>query len=359
MNLYFLKLKYNLIIIIIFFSFKSIYIEFLKLKKKIGVIGLAHSQNIGNNLLKYAIFIKLSELGYSPYIVGRQDTNQNISFITNAVNIRLIDNFSDIKQNDFDILIVNSDQTWKKWDKYFYDIAFLKFAENWTIPKFTYGVSTGLEYWEFNKEDEQIAKHLLTNFSGISVREENAVELIENHLGFKAQFVLDPTLLIEKKYYINLIKNFKSEIGNKINNEEFIFVYTLSFPETMKNYLSYIKNNLNTKIFFLTMGDKNQVLEFIYGIYNCKAVITDSFHGTIFSILFKKPFITFILEVRGQSRLKSLDRIFNIKNRLYNLDSFPPLSLLNSPLIVNTNKLKLLKRKSINYLKRNLNFQSY
>ena len=248
MNLDFLKSKYKFIIIFIFFSFKCNYTKYLKLKKKIGVIGLAHSQNIGNNLLKYAIFVKLSELGYSPYIVGKQDNNQNISFITNAANIRIINNFSDINEKDFDILIVNSDQTWRKWDKNFYDIAFLKFAENWTIPKFAYGVSTGIEYWEFNKEDEQIAKHLLANFSGISVREKNAVKLIENHLGFKAQFVLDPTLLIEKTHYLNLIKDFKSEIGNKINNEEYIFVYTLSFPENMRNYLTYIKNK-NKNIF--------------------------------------------------------------------------------------------------------------
>lgn len=356
MNLYFLKSKFLFIIIIGFVSFKSTYIKFLKLKKKIGVIGLAHSKNIGNNLLKYALFVKLSELGYTPYIVGKQEYNQNISFITNSVNIKIINNFSDINEKDFDILIVNSDQTWRKWDTNFYDIAFLKFAENWTIPKFTYGVSTGLEFWDFNKEDEEIAKHLLSNFSGISVREINAVKLINDHLGFKAQFVLDPTLLIEPNHYLNLIKNFKSEIMNEINNDEYIFVYTLSFPETMRNYLTYIKNIMKTKIFFLTMDARNNVLEFIYGIYNCKAVITDSFHGTVFSILFKKPFITFILENRGISRLKSLDEIFNIKNRLHSLESLPPLYLLNSPLIVNNHKLKLIKKQSIQYLKRNLHF---
>ena len=55
---------------------------------------------------KYALFIKLSELGYSPYMVGKRFLNHNINFIKNYTRIRLIKNFSEIKENDFDILIV-------------------------------------------------------------------------------------------------------------------------------------------------------------------------------------------------------------------------------------------------------------
>ncbi len=95
------KIKFVFIIIIIFYLFKAFYV---KNNKRIGVIGLEHSQNVGNNLLKYAMFIKLSELGYFPIIVGTKFFNNNISFIKKAVNMRLIKNFSEIKENDFDIL---------------------------------------------------------------------------------------------------------------------------------------------------------------------------------------------------------------------------------------------------------------
>ena len=164
------------------------------------------------------MFIKLSELGYYPIIVGTKFPNNNISFIKKAVNMRLIKNFSEIKENDFDILMVNSDQTWRKCMNYFYDVAFLKFAEHWNKIKFNYGSSLGVKVWTFNKEDEKIAKNLLKNFTGLSVREISDVELIKKHLGFKVQFVLDPTLLIDKKYYLKLIKNFKSDIINQVNN---------------------------------------------------------------------------------------------------------------------------------------------
>ena len=99
--------------------------------------------------------------------------------------------------------MVNSDQTWRKWNEYFYDIAFLKFADNWEKPKFVYGASLGTNNWEYNKEDEKISKRLLKNFTGISVREKGAITLIYNNLRIKPMFVLDPTLLFFKYFFKN------------------------------------------------------------------------------------------------------------------------------------------------------------
>ena len=110
-------------LLLIFPLIKQIIIH-LKLKKKIQVIGLQHSQNIGNNLVKYAIYIKLLELGFDPYIVGMRYKKSNISFILNNVKVKLINNsYTEIKKNEFDILIANSDQTWRKTqNKHFYDV---------------------------------------------------------------------------------------------------------------------------------------------------------------------------------------------------------------------------------------------
>ena len=352
------KFKFSyLIIIIIFYNYFNTKLK--KNRKKIGVIGLGHSHNIGNNLVKFAIFIKLSELGYSPYIVERiRCKHHNISFISKTVNIKLIDNFSEIKEDNFDILMVNSDQTWRRSNSYFYDIAFLKFAENWKIPKFIYGASSGTDNWNFSKKDEQVAKHLLSNFNGISVREKSLVKLIENHLGFKAQFVLDPTLLINKNYYLNLIKDYKSNIIEQSNNDNFIFAYILSKKQIfyLKKYILYAQRKLNMKIWIIIVKSENQVKKFLYGIINCKAVITTSFHGTIFSIIFNKPFITFTYKGINQCRFKNLNRIINVQNRIFDYISFPSISLLTQPLNINRDKLMLLKKESINYLKMNLGF---
>ena len=249
--------------------------------------------------------------------------------------------------------MVNSDQTWRKWDQGFYDIAFLR-AEKWKIPKFIYGTPLGCEEWKFNKEDEEIEKHLLHNFTGISVREKSSVELIKKYLGLEVQYVLDPTFLINKKIYLELIKDYKSEIIKEINNDKYIFVYIIIRNNNIEKYVKSITNKLKIKIFSVNIFNKNQVLEFLYGIINCKAVITDSFHGTVFSLIFKKPFISFVNKINDRSRFNNLNEIFNINNRIFDLNSTPPISLLNQPVYFNPRKLISLRRASIDYLKHNL-----
>lgn len=153
--------KYIIVLIYLIYLIKIIYNK--KKLKKIGIIGLPHSQNIGNNLLKYAIYIKVCELGFDPYIVGQRYGKENISFILDKAKVRLINKtFKEIGENDFDILMVNSDQTWRRHcDRFFYDIAFLNFSKKWSIPKFVYGASLGMDYWEYTKQEEEIAKSLL------------------------------------------------------------------------------------------------------------------------------------------------------------------------------------------------------
>ena len=333
------------LIIILIFNLKKLR------KKKIGVIGVRHCNNIGANLLKYAISIKLSEFGFIPYIIGNHYQNKDISFLKKRTNCIIIkNNYSEITKNFFDILMVNSDQTWRKFDKYFYDYGFLNFAKNWNTPKFVYGASLGYNNWKLTREDERVIKYLLKNFTGISVREIGSIKMIERHLGIKPVFVLDPTLLIDKKYYLDLLNLYK---GRKpINN--FIFTYVL---KREKNIDIFIKNSsklLNYEIYNDKKSEKNSIEKFIYGIINCKAVITDSYHGTIFSIIFNKPFVTSIFSDSPKERFISLKEIFKIEDRIFEYFQMPNISLLTTPLNINHTFINLLKNKSINYLKKNL-----
>ena len=320
-------------------------------KKRVGIIGLEHSQNVGNNLLKYAISIKLTELGFIPYIIGMRYDKHNISFISKVVNLRIISkNFSEIKSNDYDILMVNSDQTWKNFKNgNVFDIAFLKFAENWNIPKFVYGASLGIKKWGYNKKEDKIAKYLLKNFSGISIREECSIKLVEQHLGFKPIFVLDPTLLINKKYYLKLIKNFKND---KIIDNTYIFIYMVRNSKGFRNIVYNIRTKYKT--YLIDIFSTNQIKKFIYGIYNCKGVVTNSFHGTIFSIIFNKPFISFTNDINYDARFSSLKEIFNLSNRIIDFNSTLDYRLLEVPLNINQSLINSLKKKSINFLKKNL-----
>jgi hypothetical protein len=347
----FLKI-YKLFILNIFFLLLII-IKYKKRQKlKIGVVGLRHEINVGNNLVKYSISILLKKLGFIPYIIGTHWHNFNISFLNRTTNLIVIQkNFTELKKDDFDILMVNSDQTWNKYGDHILNYGFLKFAKNWNIKKFVYAASLGYNSWPLSYNEEKIAKELLNNFTGISIREQNSVHLIKKHFGIIPEFALDPTLLIDKKYYLDLTKNYPK---NRNINGNYIFVYNLLSTTKVKSFSSKVSNELNYTIYEFILNNTNPIEDFIYYISNCKAVISNSYHGTIFSIIFNKPFISFCNK-ENDLRFESLGNLLDLKYRFasYN-DIDPDISLLTIPLNLNISLIESLKSKSIHFIKKNL-----
>lgn len=323
-------------------------------KKRIGVIGLSHSINVGNMLLKYAISIKLKALGFQPSIIGKifRNTNTSIfSFLSQFINLRIIKTFDDIKPNEYDILMVNSDQTWRNWHNK--NLAFLKFSQNWSIKRFVYATSITTKRWSIPSNIAENIKILLKNFTGISVRENGSIPLIEKNLGIKPLFVLDPTLLIDKKYYLNLINDYKSdfEIQNK-----YICNYKLNNFKSMNDFL--IKSSKELKYRIVVHDDKirdDYIQRFLYCIDNSQAVITDSFHGTVFSIIFNKSFVSFQFS-ENDERFNSLIEIFGIKNRIITRNNKPNISILATPLNIDFDKFYKMRDISNKFLKEQLYF---
>ena len=332
-----------------------------KQKIKVGVIGLMHLKNVGNNLLKFSIYTQLKELNVEPYIIGTHMPSEDIRFLNRTTNLRIIKYFNEIKINDYDILMVNSDQTWRKWSSYlassqFYDIAFLNFSKNWAVHKFIYGASIGFDYWAFSKETDKIAKFLLKNFTGISFREMSTVKFAKEHLGINSTFVLDPTMLIDKKYFIEIINSYKKKIKNDLYNlTEYFLTYKLGKNKNMHSFIKRVENQLNYKIFNIKLYDNDYIEKFLYGIYNCKGVSTNSYHATIFAILFNKPFVVFLNSNRGNGRFQTIKEVFGIKNRFFNNSQKPNLSLLNTPLKINYTSINYYRNISLEFLKKNLN----
>ena len=329
-----------------------------KKKLKIGIVGVRHEINIGNNLIKYAMSKILSEFGYIPYIIGTRYLNLSIEFAQRKTNLVVIkNNFSEeIKENDYDILMVNSDQSWRKLDKHFLDYGFLRFAKNWNKIKFAYAPSIGYDFWDFTPQEDEIIKDLLKNFTGISVREKGSINLIQNHLGITPEFVLDPTLLLDKKDYLELIKNY----SNNNNNDEFIFVYTFfgaNKSPPIRRFLRRVKNQLNYKIYEYPYNNNSILENFIYNISNCKAVVTLSFHGTVLSLMFNKPFVSFNLANNGKERLKSLGKLFGVENRIFTEYDTPDINLLTTPLNIDFSSINNLRKKSLNFIKKCLGIE--
>ena len=160
--------------------------------------------------------------------------------------------------------------------------------------------------------------------------------------------------LINKKYYLKIIKNFKND-ELLVNNV--LFIYLLNNKTKINNFIINTSKKLNYKIFFVTINTKNPIENFIYGIYHSKAVITDSYHGTIFSFIFNKPFISFSPENNGFERFNTLKEVFNLEKRIFdcNYISNVDINILKKPINIYKNPiLKSLKKQSLNYLKKKL-----
>jgi len=348
---YAIKLLFILLLLIIevtedFNKIKTVPNKYCKIK--IGIISEHFSQNIGNNLLKYAMFIKIKELGFEPQIVGHLIRGNNISELNKSINIRLINSsFSEINKNDYDILMVNSDQVWRKGNLFCFDIGFLNFSKNWNITKFIYGASLGSETWRYGRNENVVIKELLKQFKGISVREKGTIKLVQNHFNITPILVADPTLLIDKKYYLDLIKDYKNEF---FVNESYIFAYNVERMLPMEIFIRESAEMLNYEFYICNTYDKDYLKKFIYGIYNCKAVITNSYHGILFSIIFGKPFVAFNPKHRGNDRFKTLKEVFGLQKRIVSEKNPPNISLLIEPLDIDMNIIDKLKKQSNNYL---------
>ena len=218
-----------------------------------------------------------------------------------------------------------------------------------------YAASIGRDKWFYTKEEDKMASRYLKNFTGISFREKGTVKLAEDHLNltYKPIFALDPTFIIDKNYYLNEIKNYKRNIDL---GEKYIFVYQLDKNEILEKTIYESSSKLKYKIFKLDLNESYYIENFLFGINISQAVITDSFHGTVFSIIFNKPFISFLNRKRGKGRFDSLKEIFNLENRILDINVLNPnINLLLKPLNINRTLLNELKKYSINYIKKNLN----
>ena len=230
-------------------------------KNRIGVVSCENNNNIGNNLVKFAMYNKLKELKLDPVIIALT-RYENIYFIKKHLKLKEIKNsFEELKESNFDYLMVNSDQTWVNITPNFLpDIGFLKFAINWNIPKFIYGASYPLVEWRYSEKLSQNLGLLLKKINGISVRELSTIILAKKYFNVTPEFVLDPTLLIDKKYYLNLIKNYNGDFNSSQN---YLCVYQLDNNTKIKKFIQSSSLQLKLTIHRVNINKANYIEDFI------------------------------------------------------------------------------------------------
>jgi hypothetical protein len=262
-------------------------------------------------------------------------------------------------------VIVGSDQVWRKAYSPCMPNYFLNFiSDNDRIKKIAYAASFGIDEWEYGKKETKNYRNLVQKFDAISVREDSAVELCSEYLGVNATHVLDPTMLVDKSVYESLAMSpithssvgnlfyyildqtpIKMSLVNRVAKEKSLYPFNLLPKKNFAEITSY--RELDDCIF-------PPVEQWLRSFMEAEFVITDSFHGTLFSLIFNKPLIVILNNARGATRFTSILNKYIGKNA-YNVfcDNISDLDNIDIDQLVisNTNEGGNFRRNSIKFLK--------
>ena len=349
---------------------------------KIGILTQPLYNNYGGLLQCYALMQVLKKLGHEPELISRIDRNQSSGWLYNLYNLTrhyascilkrrlkhrittdekefIAQYTSDfinryitprspflftsrqireyVERSKFDAFIVGSDQCWRPMYSPCITDYFLGF-----LPKTTnnykclaYAASFGVDEWEFNSNETQKCASLAKKFNGISVRESSGIELCRKNLGVQATHVLDPTMLLEVDDYRKLVTT-----EEEPQSAGRLFYYILDKNVKKQEVVNYVSETLHLKPFTampkcLLNSEKvirnlkdcvfPPVTQWLRSFMDAEMVVTDSFHGCVFSIIFNKPFWVIGNKERGLSRFHSLLSMYGLQERLIipeNMTSF-------------------------------------
>ncbi len=302
----------------------------------IGILGWwieTKYSNFGSTLTDYALYTYLEDQGYSVAMVSPPNFDRdNAGDFNKKNNYRMTAKYTEnqMPENNkyFDGYVVASDVLW------YYDamiksgyMFMLDFADDKKI-KVSYSTSFGNTRGFIPDSELPKAKYLLKRFDAVSTREFEGVDICNEKFDIKATQVMDPVFLSDMKNWTKLEGR-----AERRETEKYIFAYYLDPNDEKVTLLKRIAEENNLKIVSITdkqtkTEEKQEILkdcgvlkeatidEFIYHLKNAECVLTDSFHGMCFSLIFNKPFYTFVNTIRGASRFETLSKIAGVDDRL-------------------------------------------
>lgn len=258
-----------------------------------------------------------------------------------------------------DAFVVGSDQVWR------YEYAeesicdfYFNFLKETSISRYSYAASFGSDIMDYPASKIDTIGSLLKDFSGISVREESGISILNKIFAIPKEdihLVLDPTFLLKPDVYTQLFKDFSKP------TQSFLFSYILDRDIVDDQTVDILVKDLSLTRVDLRAQTGNTksinvirpVEEWLYSLYYAKYVVTDSFHGTVFSIIFNKPFVVLVNPRRGVARLNSLLKMFNLETRLQTSVTDITQKLLNEVIDwpeVNS-RLSIIRQDSLKFVK--------
>lgn len=248
------------------------------------------------------------------------------AFIAQFLHCRYLqkEEWTDVLAEQYDVIIVGSDQVWRAAYASPLSRFFADFANSTSVKRISYAASFGVSPCDFTPDQIAFCKSLLSDFYAISVREKSGISICADTFCVKACHVLDPTMLLDKNDYLQLISRTKKSSGS-------LMTYVLDETPTANAFIKKMAKakglkpfRANSKIEDIEakMSQRQQppVGQWLRSFLDSNLVITDSFHCCVFSILFQKDFVCIGNKSRGMSRFRSLLEQFQLQDRLVSLD---------------------------------------
>ncbi len=265
--------------------------------------------------------------------------------------------YDELKENtpDFDVYITGSDQIWNcNIENGKDDAFFLRFTPK-NREKMSYAASISMD--EIPEEQKDRFRENLKDFDFISVREQTAIRLLEE-IGIKnVERVLDPVYLLDIKDWNKIAQ--KSKLN--LESDKYILAYGFKQQKDLYEYARKLANDRNCKIYSINTNFEDKFLDvdkyfynatpydFVNLVKNAQEVVTNSFHGLSFSIIYNKPVHQFKKSGTENSRMIDLLTEINLSDRLVVNNNL----LTNKVDFLRTNDIiKELKNKSIDFLER-------
>jgi len=353
-------------------------------RKKIAVLTWHYYPNFGSALQAYALQEKLTSMGYRVHILDYRNPKYGIvsrtkTFLQGLLGDLLPRRFPysypafwhrymhltrmTYDKNDlpnfvkrYDVCICGSDQIWAP--NVFDSVYLLDFVPD-NVARVSYAASIGL-----NDIPNSLAEHYkenLARFQAISIREKAGSELLMQKCGIKAKTVLDPTLMIDVQQWEKIEKR-----PVDFPEAPFIFCYFLKTDHQYEWHVKEYAKKTNWKVLGYSAREEDTnwfdkrytkigPREFVWLIHRAEAIITDSYHGTIFSMLYNKPFVTFERfsaedAICQNSRLYQLKDDFKLDKQIVCHRDVECLEVLCVDENYFRERLRVLREKSVEYL---------
>ena len=310
---------------------------------KVGIVTLPLHTNYGGILQAWALQTVIERMGHESSHVYRHllvpispfsGLSQTEIDAIQQHTLRFVDRYircaeqpvAEIRPDQFDAFVVGSDQIWRyryaNWMLGRWTDAFLGFARDWNVRRVAYAPSFGIDTWEAPESDIPVCAELLKKFAAVSCREIGGAGLCERVLGVKSEVMVDPTLLLERDDYAALIDGAETQplAGTLMS-------YVLDRSPEKQRLIDAIAARHGLVPFYANARPEDPAAPFaeriqppleqwLRGFRDSRMVITDSFHATVFSILFGRPFVVTGNPTRGLSRLESLLALLGLEDHL-------------------------------------------